>query len=314
MSSAECRVLSAEVAGSQAPLLRLTAGAVLLSFAPVLVRLADVGPTPAGFYRMAFGGLILAGIVVLRGRSWGCTLAHLSLCALAGLLFSGDLVFWHRSIAFVGPGLATILVNLQVFVLAAIGIILLGERASPRLLVAIPLAVVGLFLIFGLDWDALNTEYRWGVGFGLLAAVSYASYLLALRGARRRAAEGVDAIATVATLSLISAVALAGLVHLEGETFAIPNASTFGMLIAYAVLIQVVAWVVISGALPHVPASRAGLLLLLQPTLAFVWDILLFDRPTTALELAGAVMTLGAIYLGVTSSGQQQAPGASQQA
>jgi len=291
---------------TRTPLFRLAFGAVLLSFAPVLVRLADVGPTPAGFYRMAIGGVLLQGMVMYRRRSWGLTLGHVSLAALAGLLFSGDLVFWHRSIAFVGPGLATILVNLQVFVLAAFGIVLLRERASPRLLFAIPLAVVGLFLIFGFDWNLLGREYRWGVVLGLLAAVSYASYLLALRGARRRASEGVEPIATVATLSLVSAVVLGGLVQLEGETFAIPSFGTFGILMAYAVLIQVVAWVVISGALPRVPASRAGLLLLLQPTLAFVWDMLLFARPTSALEFAGAALTLGAIYLGLTSAGQPQ--------
>jgi len=263
---------------------------------------------------MAIGGVLLAGLVVLRRRSWGRTVGPLLLAALAGVLFSGDLVFWHRSIAFVGPGLATILVNLQVFVLAAFGIILLRERASPRLLIAIPLAVVGLFLIFGLDWELLGREYHWGVAFGLLAAVAYASYLLALRGAGRRAGDGVEAVATVATLSLVSAVVLAGLVRLEGETFAIPSLSTFGVLLAYAVLIQVVAWVLISGALPRVPASRAGLLLLLQPTLAFVWDILLFARPTSAVELSGAALTLGAIYLGLTSAGQQQPPAVSRQA
>jgi drug/metabolite transporter (DMT)-like permease len=257
---------------------------------------------------MAIGGAILSAIVAARGRPWGLTVGHVLLAALAGLLFSGDLVFWHRSIAFVGPGLATILVNLQVIVLAVFGMVMLRERAARRLLVAIPSAVVGLFLIFGRDWDQLGSEYHWGVVFGLLAAVAYASYLLVLRGARRRAGEGVEALATVATLSLVSAVVLGGLVHLEGETFAIPNVRTFGMLVAYAVLIQVVAWVVISGALPRVPASRAGLLLLLQPTLAFVWDILLFDRPTSAVELIGAALALGAIYLGLTSAGPQHPP------
>jgi drug/metabolite transporter (DMT)-like permease len=150
--------------------------------------------------------------------------------------------------------------------------------------------------------------------FGLLAAVSYASYLLALRGARRRANEGVESIATVATLTLISAVILAGLVRLEGETFAIPSMATFGILVAYAVLIQVIAWVLISGALPHVPASRAGLVLLLQPTLAFGWDLALFGRPTSIVELLGAALTLVAIYLGLTGRTQQQVPPDSQQA
>ncbi len=54
----------------------------------------------------------------------------------------------------------------------------------------------------------------------------------------------------------------------------------------------------ITRGLPHVQAGTAGLLILLQPTLAFVWDIVFFARPTTLVDVAGAVLALGAIYLG----------------
>jgi drug/metabolite transporter (DMT)-like permease len=48
-------------------------------------------------------------------------------------------------------------------------------------------------------------------------------------------------------------------------------------------------------------ASRAGLLLLLQPTGAFIWDILIFTRPTSGIEYFGAGLALTAIYLGNTT-------------
>ena len=288
------------------PLPRVLVGAVLISFAPVLVKLADVGPTPAGFYRMAIGGVMLAAIVLVRGGAWGgAGGGYLLLCAAAGAWFAADLAFWHRSINFVGPGLATILANFQVFVLAAFGIVVLRERASPRLLVAIPVAVVGLFLVFGLDWNALDADYRWGVAFGLLTAISYGAYLITLRQARRRAGRA-DAMATIATLSLFSAAILAALVRLEGETFAVPDVPNAGILLSYAVVVQGVGWVLISSGLPGLAASRAGLLLLLQPTLAFVWDLVLFARPTSGVELLGAALTLVAIYLGLTGQPEQR--------
>ena len=43
------------------------------------------------------------------------------------------------------------------------------------------------------------------------------------------------------------------------------------------------------------------MILLLQPALAFVWDMLFFNRETTVVGLAGIAITLGAIYLGVTA-------------
>ena len=41
-----------------------------------------------------------------------------------------------------------------------------------------------------------------------------------------------------------------------------------------------------------------GLLLLLQPTLAFVWDVLIFGRAFGVTEVSGAALALFAIYLG----------------
>ena len=69
---------------------------------------------------------------------------------------------------------------------------------------------------------------------------------------------------------------------------------------AYALFSQVIGWVLITHSLPRVRASLAGLLLLLQPALAFVWDILFFSKETTALNLIGAAVTLTAIYIGAT--------------
>ncbi len=282
-------------------LARVAVGAVFISFAPVLVKLAHVGPTPAAFYRMSLGGLLLAVVALMRRQAWWAGRRHLAVAAGCGAFLALDLALWHRSINLVGPGLATLLANLQVFFLAGFGLVLLRERLTARLAVAIPVAVLGLYLILGLEWGGLGPRYRLGVVFGVLTAMSYAAYLLTLRAARARA-PGVHPIVTLATVSLISAAVLAVTIVLEGDSFGVPDATTWVVLAGYALVPQVAGWVLIATALPHVAASRAGLVLLLQPALAFVWDLLFFGRPTTLVELAGALLTLGAIYLGTTGT------------
>jgi len=84
------------------------------------------------------------------------------------------------------------------------------------------------------------------------------------------------------------------------ESFVIPDVQSWFALVGYGLFPQVLGWVLISKGLPKIEASRAGLILLLQPTFAFVWDILFFSRATTLLELLGALIALFAIYLGVT--------------
>lgn len=279
------------------PLLLLTGGAVVISFAPVFVRLADVGPTVSAFYRLTFGGAVLWALVLVRGGIRPAGARHLALSAAAGALLAVDLWIWHRSILYVGPGLATILANFQVFFLAAVGILFLREPLTGRLATAIPLAVLGLFLLVGLHWNTLGARYQVGIALGVLAGVAYAAYLLMVRRAQGMARSS-DAVVTVATLSVVAAVLLGLTAAFEGEGFGIPNLVTWGALLGLAFGPQVSGWVMISTALPRVPASRAGLILLLQPSLAFVWDMLFFGRPTTVVEGAGAALALGAIYLG----------------
>ena len=218
---------------------------------------------------------------------------------LAAVLFAADIWFWHRSIIYVGPGLATIMGNFQVFILATTGLLVFGERANWRFYVSIPLAFLGLFLLVGVDWSNLDASYRLGVMYGLLTAVCYAGYLLTLRYAQRSAVR-LSATSNLALISLISAGLLALTVKLEGGSMRIPDAQTWGVLIAYGVLCQAMGWIIISRALRRVDASVAGLVLLLQPTLTFVWDVLFFQRPTALIEVIGATIALGAIYLGNT--------------
>ena len=177
--------------------------------------------------------------------------------------------------------------------------IILKERAGSKLFVSIPTAIFGLYLIVGPNWNALGEEYRAGVVLALIAAISYAGYILMLRNFQSKFT--VSALSTIGLIALITAFILALEVLVINESFVIPDARSWFALLGYGLFSQVLGWVFISKGLPKIEASRAGLILLLQPTFAFVWDILFFNRATTLLELSGALMALFAIYMGVTA-------------
>lgn len=298
--------------------LRLLVGAVMISFAPVFVRLVEVPATVIGFYRTFVGGVVLLGWVLARGVSLRVSRPALLALAVGGAAFAADLAMWHRSVWYVGPGLSTLLANFQVFVLALVGVLFFGERVHLRLVVSIVLAVVGLGLIVGLRWDLLDDQYRWGLILGLLTAGAYATYILCLRWATMHVPAGDAAGATpparapardLALASLIAAGLLGVGAWVEGESLIVTSLRDGGLLVAYALVAQVLGWILISSALGHVPASRVGLILLLQPALAFVWDVLLFARPVTVRESVGATLALAGIYFG-SRLGPRLGPGA----
>jgi drug/metabolite transporter (DMT)-like permease len=269
----------------------------MISFSPVFVKLANVGPTTAGFYRTLFGGLFLLVIALARRDALWRGIRPLGLALACAALFAADLSFWHRSIHYIGPGLATIMGNLQIFFLAGFGILVFRERVEWRFLLSLPLAVAGLFVLVGVDWSQLQTGYKVGVLFGVLTAVTYAGYMLVLQESQSKSVR-LSAAANLAWISLLTAAVMAVEVPLVGESFHIPDTRSWVSLLAYGVLCQAVGWVIISRALTNIAASRAGLILLLQPTLAFVWDVMLFSRPTGAMDVFGALLTLAAIYIG----------------
>lgn len=284
-------------------LIRMIAGGITISFSPVLIRLIEIPPTAGAFYRMSVGGLILFVACLVRGYSFRCS-RRVALALLAGgLMFAADLGFWHRCILYVGPGLGALLSNCQVIVLAIIGVAFLGERATASKLIAIPGAIFGLALVVGFDWSLFSSQYRWGLILGLLTAVTYAAYILFLRAARM-ASPSTPAARDLALVTLASGFFLGISCLIEGASLAIPSLEQGGLIATYTISIQIIGWLLISSAVNQVPASLVGLILLLQPALAFVWDIVFFDRGVNVREAVGALLVLAAIYLGSRSASE----------
>ena len=140
----------------------LALGAMMLSFAPIMVRASASPPTTAAFYRMLFGGLILLIFLGIRRQPIAVKGRIALLLFVAGFAFAFDLFFWHRSIHLIGPGLATLLAGFQVFILAIVAVLFLHERLRWQIIVAIPAAFAGVAMIIGVDWSALTEGYRLG--------------------------------------------------------------------------------------------------------------------------------------------------------
>lgn len=284
--------------------MRLFVGAGLVSLSPVWVKLVNVSPTTSGFYRAIIGGCALALFLVATGRRVDFSKRAWIILSMSSVFFALDLWFWHRSIIYIGPGLATLLANFQVLFMMLAGLLLLGQRPRPIQIVAVPLALLGLALIIGVDWRSLPEDYRLGVVFGLLTAVMYAGYLLTMREVRTQSSYRLPA-REVAVISLGSAALLAVSAFAEGQSLSIPTYADAAWLVAYGILSNCLGLLFIASSLPQVSPTEAGLALLLQPTLSFVWDIVFFARPLTAVEVAGAVIALIAIYLGSRPASKQ---------
>jgi len=284
------------------PALALSLGATLVSSAPILVKaagLTGLGPTAIATWRCILGTLLLGGAALaartplrLGRRVWVAA-------GLAGFVFAVDLWVWHRSIVLAGAGLATILGNTQVFVTAVLSAVFLGERLSWRFAGAAVSAAAGIVLLVGVGSGLdFPDGYLAGVAYGLATGLVYGIFLVLLRDAGKRH-EDPTGLAIPLSFSGVAALFLIGTLRLEDTAPSIPHTAEAWVLVAaLAVVAQGVGWWIITRSLPRVPGAVGGLLLLLQPVLAMIWGLLIFDERLAALQWFGAAVTLIAVYVG----------------
>jgi drug/metabolite transporter (DMT)-like permease len=277
-------------------------GACTIAFSGLLVRLADVSPETAAVFRCAFAVPFLGALAYWetrrygprpwRERAWGLA---------AGALFSADLIFWHHSIADVGAGLATVLGNLQVVLVAFLAWMLLGERPGRRVVTAVPIVFGGAVLISGvLERGAYGDDPVRGTLFGIATTLAYAAFILILRqmnaDIRRPAGPLFDA-------TLASAVISIAVGEAYGAVDLTPDWPALGWLILLGVSSQVVGWLLISISLPRLPAALTSILLLIQPVSSVVLAAIILGEDPSPIQIAGVVVILAGVVWATSSRG-----------
>ena len=287
------------------PVLIALLGALCIAWSGPLVRLADVPPATAALWRCLLALPLLALLARREDRRLGpLPVRTRQLAVAAGALFSFDLVLWHHAIDAVGAGLATVLGNLQVLVVAAVAWWLLGERPHRGLVAAIPLLLLGVALVSGaLGGETYGRDPRLGVLLGLATSVAYAGFLLVLRQGskdlRRLAGPLVWATASAAACSAVLGLALGQLT--------LPGWSALAWLGLLALTAQVVGWLLISSSLPRLPAAVTSVLLLAQPAGALAVSAVLLGEAPTPVQLAGTALILCGVVVS-TATRSRPAP------
>ncbi len=248
---------------------------------------------------MLIGGVILAVVAggvmkTVLWKGWRLLVRQI-LCAL---VMAVDLLLWHESIKQIGPGLATLLSNFQVFIMAGYSLLILRERITWNIIAGTLLAFAGFaaLVLPELSSPSAPASYLTGVILALLTAVAYATYLILLRNARIDNSVEANG-ANMAMISLFTGAFMTIMALARDETMLVTNAQSITFLIVYGVLCQALAWVLIGTGMRRVSATLLGVILLIQPAFSYVWDMVFFHLQLNPLQHAGIVVSLAAIFL-----------------
>lgn len=268
----------------------LIAGAVLIGFAPIFVRLTDVGYTACGFWRAALSLPVLALLLMPRGGARAFATPGIAPLLLAGLFFAGDLAVWHQSIRLTSVANATLMANLAPVFVTLVSFIGFGERFSAGFIAGLVLALAGAAVLVSSSLR-LGPASALGDACGMVAAMFYAAYILSVSRARSR----FGTLQLMFWTSCATAAALLPLTLALGESLWPQSLHGWAVLLGLALLSHVLGQGLIAYALAHLPAAFSAVGLLVQPVAAALLAWLLLAEAFGARQALGGAVVLAGI-------------------
>ncbi|WP_018390102.1 DMT family transporter [Ancylobacter sp. FA202] len=289
--------------------------AMCIGFSAPLVRLADAGPAAIGFWRLFFalGPAMVWAYAEHRSRAHqarraGATalrpsLRQVLLAMLAGVFFGADLIVFHKGLALTSTANALLLGNLAVVFVFLFGWLILRERPTRGLLIALALALTGTFIIIGSSaagGGASGARPVSVIGDLLCvgAALAYAAYMLATR-AVRRAGRG-DAVPLGGGMVSLIASATGAVVCLAwavaaGEVLVPQSLQGLLAVIGLGLIPHATGQGLATFALGRLPAGVISVVLLLQIVVGVALAALLFGEFPSLVVLAGGLLVVAGV-------------------
>lgn len=274
-------------------LVALLLGATCIALSPIFVRLSEAGPTATAFWRVALAVPVLWFFYSVKTKSNTRYSGKWFLLAAAGLAFAGDLAFWHTSIQLTSVANSTLLANLASIFVTLAAWIFLREKPTAVFLAGLAAALAGVAMLVktSLEFSATGLV---GDALGLVTAMFYAAYILAVKGLRDL---GETTLRLMAVTSTITAIILFPVALASGEVMYPHTAYGWGILLGLALISHAAGQGLIAYALAHLPATFSSVGLLLQPVVAAAFAWVLLSEPLVPLQIAGGVVVLVGIYL-----------------
>jgi drug/metabolite transporter (DMT)-like permease len=244
------------------------------------------------FWRCVFGAitlLIACGISGLLKRS-AMSRPQLALAAVGGIAVILNWLLLFEAYPRSSISIATMLNNMQPFMLVALGAALFGERPPVIKLVWLAMAFAGVaMLAYAPQQTSGHSGYSYllGIGFALGSAFFYA---VASVVAKRL--DGVAPILIVLVQMIVGTVVLAPFAHLTGlptETGIWASLATIGIVHTGIVFI------LLYSALQKLPTHLVGALSFTYPLVAIMVDMLVYGHRLQAMQIAGCTVILFAV-------------------
>jgi DME family drug/metabolite transporter len=276
----------------------------------LLGRAAGLPGLSVAAYRLATGGALIVGFLLVTRRRWPTGRAAWTRITVIGLLAAVFQSCYFTAVSITSVSLATLLTigSAPVIVLAAerlTGRLTGGRRPGRHAAATTGLALAGLGLLVGLPGGGYpETAVLASAGLAVLSGAGFAT--MTLVGARPVA--GLDDLTATGFGFTLGGLVLLPLAAAAGRLAFTPQPVTIGLLIALGLGPTAVAYPLYFRGLRAATPSAAALLALLEPLTGTILAVVLLGNRLGGTGIAGAVL-LGAAVASTVRTARGSADG-----
>lgn len=265
-----------------------------VSWAAVLIRMADAGPLPTAFYRMGIASLVLAIPAIPKIRQTFRVLSsrQMALLITSGVVLGLHFAFWVTSLFYTTISNSTILVATQPMFVLVMEWLILKDKIPVRSIIGMAVAVVGMGVISQGDLN-LDRKYIIGDLLALVGAFCAGIYLFIGRQLRGK----LDNLGYVFPVYSISALTLLIISLAYRENLTDYPMKSWMLFILLALVPTVLGHSLYNWLLKYVPAHKVATTILGEPIGATILAIIFFSQVPGWWTAVGGVLILSGIFI-----------------
>jgi drug/metabolite transporter (DMT)-like permease len=242
---------------------------------------------PADFLAVRFGIAAVVMYLLFRRQTMSLTRRELRVGVVLGVLYGLAQVLQTMGLQHTDASVSGFITGTYVVLTPVLGAVLLRERIGPVTWAAVALATAGL---------ALLSLRGFAVGLGealtLVAALLYAGHIVALgRWSTPSAAVGLATVQAGVITVVTSVAAAPGGLTLPGD------GGQWASLLYMALVAGALALWAQTWAQAHLTATRAAIVMALEPVFAAFFAVVLGGEDLTRRMLVGGALVVAAMYL-----------------
>jgi len=267
----------------------------------VFVRYIDLSSSEIALLRGLIGSLFLMTVMVMIKKkiSWALVKVNALVLLLSSIALGGNWIFFFQAYKHTTIANAALSYYFAPVIVLILSPLVLKEKLSAKKLICIGVAMFGMLLIIGnggLSTSGLDDLI--GIGYGLMAAVFYASLMLLNKFIRN-----MDGLVTTviqlgtATLLLVPYVFLT-----EGFGIFGVSSSSIPFILLLGIVHTGIGFLLFFSGMQKLKGQSIAALSYADPITSLVISALILQEQLTVIQLLGGVLLLGSTFVSENNS------------